>query len=323
MPNGWRKPMLPTLADELPVGPDWRYEIKYDGYRAILYASEAGLQLISRNLNPLAAEFPEVIAGINALKPKLSPFMPVVIDGELCVLTTEKKADFAAIQTRGRLKASDRIRQAAEQLPAHFLAFDLLQCNGAELANQPYAERKRSLAELMLALDRPLHVDSASPVPLQYIPSQQDPEAIVTEMKQAGCEGIVAKKLMGRWLAGARTREWIKVKNWKEANVILTAYEKTNGFFRVAVSQAGKLIDVGVVSHGFQPEERQALIEVVKRNKAGETPERIAIAPGLCLQVKFLELYKATLRQPRFDRFRFDLKWEECTWEQLLRSDSK
>jgi bifunctional non-homologous end joining protein LigD len=107
------------------------------------------------------------------------------------------------------------------------------------------------------------------------------------------------------------------VKNWKEGSFFVTAYEKKNGFFHVGVLREGEIFSIGLVSHGFSSEEREALIQVIKANQSNETSEFVYVEPSICVDLLFLELYKEQIRQPSFKRFRFDLRSDECTWEKL------
>lgn len=316
----WLKPMLPTLVPELPEGKDWVYEIKYDGYRSILYWSKDGMDMVSRNLKSFNATFPELKEGLLELNEKISPYLPLVFDGEICVLQSQGKASFEMIQQRGRLKSIKKIEEAARNSPVHYLAFDLLQVKGMDVNSHPYLERKQKLKEILKAVEIPNEIHKEPYYPLHYISFKDDPSSIRNEVKKWQSEGVVAKNATSRWLPGTRTKEWQKIKNWKVGTFILSAYEKENGYFHVAVTDDGKFIPMGLFSHGLEGEKREALIQILKQNKVEETKEWIRIKPGICIDLQFLELYKMQIRQPRFVQFRFDKHWEECTWQAVQKS---
>src|SRR5437868_4153492 len=95
------KPMLPSLTFDLPVLTDWYYEVKYDGFRAILDWNIQGIELTSRNGKPLLPQFPEIKDFLFSYAEQFKPFFPIRLDGELVFLENPYKANFSAIQVRG------------------------------------------------------------------------------------------------------------------------------------------------------------------------------------------------------------------------------
>lgn len=314
------RPMLPSLVFSLPKGNAWHYEVKYDGYRTALHFTNDGIDLISRNLHSFNACFPDIIRSLRPLRARLRSLLPIVLDGELCILASDHRADFEIMQTRGRLKDERKISMWAEAHPADFLAFDLLEWAGENFRNQPYSARKRQLRKLFLTLDLPLRVDLQSGVPFHYVPCHSDGEHLWDSVKTWNSEGMVAKKADSPWIPGKRTESWLKIKNWKTATFFLTAYDKENGYFHVAVLREGTPYEMGVFSHGLQGNERSALVEIIQKNRVSETADFIAIQPSICVELQFIDLYKEGLRQVRFQQFRFDKHWEDCTWEAVLKS---
>jgi ATP-dependent DNA ligase len=78
---------------------------------------------------------------------------------------------------------------------------------------------------------------------------------------------------------------------------------------------------IGLFAHGITGQEKEALIQIVKNNKSSQQGSFIAIDPSICVELSYLELYKEQLRQPRFLRFRFDVNWEDCTWQSLQKNN--
>ncbi|KKI93948.1 ATP-dependent DNA ligase [Bacillus sp. SA1-12] len=312
------KPMLPTLHSEIPEGADWVYETKYDGFRALLHLSKQSIELISRNEKSLNVTFPEIIEEIRELQQKLEPFLPLVLDGEIVYLTSKHFSYFEQLQIRGRLKNKEKIKEASNEFPCKYLAFDLLEINGKQLFADPLRMRKEQLQKLFQAIQLQITVDHKLPNLLQYVPYNTHYTKLWEEMKLEDGEGIIAKQLKSKWEAGTRTKQWLKIKNYKYACFFITGYDKKNGYFHVGVFKGEDIIQAGVFSHGISSEEREALIKIIKDNKFSETPSFVEITPSIVVEIQFLSLYKGQLREPSFLSFRFDIEFEECTWDQLL-----
>lgn len=311
------KPMLPTLSTEVPKGFEWVYETKYDGFRAILTIKENSIDLISRNGKDLNQTFPEIIAFIEHVKTLVSTFLPLTLDGEVSCLKSQHFASFEQIQIRGRLKNTAKIAQASLELPCHFLAFDLLMIKGEPLVNQPLKDRKQQLQTLFSHAKLPTSVDHHNADLIQYVPYETDYSKLWEMIKLGDGEGVIAKHLQSKWEAGSRTKQWLKIKNYKQTIFFITGYDKVNGYFHIGVLKNKQVLSVGVFSHGISSEEREALLTTIKQNMRAESSQMFEMNPAICIEIQFLSLYKGQLREPSFFAFRFDKHWEECTWEQL------
>ncbi|WP_342773866.1 non-homologous end-joining DNA ligase [Pseudalkalibacillus caeni] len=303
------KPMLPTLVFDKPEGKNWVYEIKLDGYRAMVYWTETDLQVISRNLKPLTDQFPEVVEALQRFSEIVKQDLPIILDGELCILLSKQKADFEKLQMRGRLRNKDKIQISARKTPAVFCSFDMLMVKGEFITNKLYRERKERLKCFFEQLSFCRGIE--------YVPFEEDWKKIWTKVKKTNGEGVIAKKTTSKWVAGKRTNSWLKIKNWKTGSFFLTAYDTENGYFYVGVMRNGQIYEVGLFSHGISGDEKEALVMVIKKNSTSMKDNLILIKPGIVIDLSYLELYKDQLRQPRFNSFRFDLSWEDCTWEAL------
>lgn len=135
--------MLPTLKSIAPLTSDWLFEIKYDGFRAILDWDHNTIHLWSRNEKDLLPQFPEIKEYLLSIYDQFKDVLPLIFDGELVVLENEGKANFGELQKRGRMKSLDRIQQVAYKRPCTYLVFDLLTINGNTLIDQSYLERKK------------------------------------------------------------------------------------------------------------------------------------------------------------------------------------
>ncbi|MCA1031240.1 DNA ligase D [Bacillus timonensis] len=312
--------MLPTLIHTPPQGEDWVYEIKYDGFRAILYLEKDSVNIISRNGNLLNDQFPEVISFCKQRMTVYAKELPLTLDGELCILESSVKANFEQIQLRGRLKDNHKIEEYVKRLPATFLAFDLLELKGKKYTNEPYTSRKQQLKALFEDMQLSTDVQSHSDQRLQYVEYKENYDLIWKSVLENDSEGVIAKKSTSKWENGKRTSQWYKIKNLKKGAFFVTKYDKKNGFFHVAVYRDGANFEIGLFSHGLQPVERDALIGVIRNNAENEDAAFIYVTPGICVELFFLELYKDQLRQPSFSAFLLDMNWKDCTWEKLIQS---
>ena len=131
------QPQLARSKPELPVGEQWSYEPKYDGFRAIVFVEGEPRMIQSRSGKPLGRYFPEL----------RFPEGRYVVDGEIVIDDPEGGQDFDALQNRIH-PAKSRIDMLAEQTPAHFVAFDLLACGDESWLEKPFSERRAKLEAL-------------------------------------------------------------------------------------------------------------------------------------------------------------------------------
>nr|WP_196220082.1 hypothetical protein [Terrilactibacillus tamarindi] len=101
--------MLPTLHHIIPTGSDWIYEPKYDGYRMqVIWQSENNIHFFSRRLREITDQFPDIVIHFKNSSQHFLPFLPLILDGECCILSKAYKADFSLIQTRGKAKKKEQ-----------------------------------------------------------------------------------------------------------------------------------------------------------------------------------------------------------------------
>jgi len=312
------KPMLPTLHQEIPTGSDWVYETKYDGFRAILTIQESSISLMSRNEKPLHNQFPEIINEATNIREQLHPFLPITFDGEIVFLTSKHFSNFEQLQIRGRLKSSEKIKEAQAKFQCKYAAFDLLELNGQPISNETYIERKEKLKNILQMFHAPMETDPTSTHLIQYVPFTESYQQLWEEIRLEDGEGIIAKHKNSKWESGARTKQWLKIKNYKQASFFITGYDKENGYFHVGVYKNEQIYQAGAFSHGMTSEERDSLIQIMKQNKQNESASFIKMDPAIVVDLQFISLYKGQLREPSFVSFRFDHTVEECTWDQLI-----
>lgn len=315
------KPMLPTLTFDVPKEKDWVYETKYDGFRAMILIDYNGMKMVSRNNRSLIEQFPEATIFFETIKEKLKPYFPLILDGELAILDNPYKSNFSKMQTRGRLRSEQRIQKECLKNKAYFLAFDLLKMSGKDLTSIAFLERKRELMNLFEKMDWPLVPTPHHPSFLQFIPYEQEFEKLWKNVTRYDGEGIIAKKLTSKWEEGKRTALWLKFKNWKTVHCFITAFEKENGFFHVAVNKDNQIHPIGIFKNGMKQEETKALIQIMKTNAKEENAQFIYVDPSICVALFYLEFYEDGLREPYFSQFLLNKRPVDCTYNMMMDSN--
>ena len=260
------EPMLAKLADELPSG-ELLYEPKWDGFRAIVFRSDADVFIQSRDLRPLDRYFPEVHGLLMAQLPPGS-----VLDGEI-VIASERGLDFDALQMRLHPAAS-RVAKLAKETPASFVAFDLLADGGRDWRDRPQHERRAQLERLLAQATRPLHLTPATrdqALALDWL----------TRFEGAGLDGVMAKPLDGVYQPGKRAM--IKVKHARTADCVVAGFRWYKGERNAIGSlllglydEHGALHHVGVTS-SFTLAARKAMVhelETLRSNALVDHPWR-------------------------------------------------
>ncbi|BCJ39317.1 ATP-dependent DNA ligase [Actinocatenispora thailandica] len=203
MAGGYR-PML-AVAGELPTGPGWSYEFKWDGIRAIAEISGGRLRLSARSGADITVAYPE-LAGLAAL-----PGEPV-LDGEIAVLGPAGPS-FAALAERMHVRDEHRAAALAARLPVTYLIFDLLRVDGTDLTAEPYRVRRAALHDRIADGPRWL-------VP----PVFDDGAATWAAAEENGLEGVVAKRLDSRYRPDRRSADWVKVKRVHHDDLVVGGY---------------------------------------------------------------------------------------------------
>jgi bifunctional non-homologous end joining protein LigD len=184
-----------------PDSAKWAYEVKWDGFRALVQASPAGITISSRNGYDMTSRYPE----LEGLRHAVST--PVLLDGEIVDLDADSRPDFAALWFRSRGSADPGTRLC-------FMAFDVLKLAGKVLIDRPYRERRGALDEL--SLEGPNWS-----TPEAHI---RDGAALFAATKRMGLEGVVAKRLDSRYRPGTRSKAWTKTKHFQQRTFALLGW---------------------------------------------------------------------------------------------------
>src|SRR5580765_4818620 len=193
--------MEAELVRELPRGEGWQYEPKWDGFRGVLETVGGELALWSRNARPLLRYFPELRPLGDLLPPRSA------LDGEIVILR-DGAVDFDAMQMRLH-PAESRIRKLSAEIPAQFIAFDILLWKGEAIHKLPLEKRRKEL-------ERKAKRFKLSP----YSREPKDAARWLDRLEAAGLDGVVAKKLGVPYLPGSRDGV-VKVKKYKTADCVI------------------------------------------------------------------------------------------------------
>ncbi|MBT2573634.1 DNA ligase D [Bacillus sp. ISL-51] len=310
--------MQPILTSSPPEGSEWRYEVKYDGFRCLLHVNAKEVTLTSRNGQPLTSQFPEITLFAAQCFQQMKDKLPLTLDGELVYLINPYRADFERIQIRGRLKRAEAIEKMAAERPCRFLAFDLLELAGAKFASHPYSERKQMLFHLLAEAQLPASPHHLAKEAIQYIPEHAGFDPLWNTVVRHDGEGIVAKKTNSKWIENKRSPDWQKYKHMKTAHVLLTGFNPKNGYVTASVLKDGKVIPVASVSHGMQDEEKNAVRTIMETHGKKLGTGEYTLDPSICMTVRYLTVLQDTLREVSFVSFQFGMDWTACTYKQLV-----
>jgi len=313
--------MEAELVDELPRG-EWQYEPKWDGFRGILENLGGGLRLWSRNARPLLRYFPE-LEEVGAVLPPES-----ALDGEI-VIVQKGRLDFDALQLRLH-PAESRVRKLSAEIPAGYVAFDLLVWKDEPVHELPLEKRRREL-------ERRAGRFQLSPVSRDHAQANE----WLGRLDQAGLDGVVAKRLGLPYLPGSRDGV-VKVKPYRTADCVIVGFrwsEKADGRISTLLlglyGEDGELDFVGHCS-GFPAPVRRELEETLPKLRApgsitgdrvpggqsrwsrGKELEWNPVEPTLVCEVRYDKLERNRFRHgTRFLRFRPDKDPQDCTWREV------
>ncbi|HEY4911655.1 MAG TPA: ATP-dependent DNA ligase, partial [Methylomirabilota bacterium] len=250
-------PMEARLVEHIPVGAEWQYEPKWDGFRCLVFKDGSAVELQSKSGQPLARYFPEVVEHVRSV-----PAGVFVLDGEI-VVPVDGQLSFDDLLQRIH-PAERRIRKLAQERPAVLIVFDMLvDPSGRSLVDRPLRERRR-------ALEAFAREKLAAVKDVQVSPETTDVKVARGWLRMAGgsLDGIVAKRVDFEYRSGDRTGMQ-KVKRQRTADCVVGGFRyATKG--RVIGSLLLGLYDAdGLLHHvgfaaGFPASTRKALLAKVR-----------------------------------------------------------
>jgi bifunctional non-homologous end joining protein LigD len=301
------EPMLARSASTPPDSPDYLYEVKWDGIRAMISLDEGDIRIHGRNRLDLTKQFPEL------LRAEQLRATSALLDGEIVCLEADGKPNFKNVIHRMHQKTEAGIARARAAHPAVCYAFDCLYLDGRAIVNEPL-ERRR--AWLLDAVKR----DSA------YRVSEvvEEGRAFFDAVKQLGLEGIMAKQRNSTYLPGKRSEAWLKIKSRQTMECAIVGYAPGKGdrgtsfgALHLARVNGDQLEYLGKVGTGFDDHSLRTVsaelhkLKTIKRpvkEKPLDDARSMWVQPTLMCEVQFASLTKdGMLREPVFVRLRPDL----------------
>jgi bifunctional non-homologous end joining protein LigD len=208
--DGGMKPMLATVADGIPAGPEWVHEVKWDGMRILADVSAAGLRLTSRNGNDVTRSFPE-------LGDLPDAYEDLLLDGEVVALDGGRPS-FRALAERMHVTDQRKAERLATTRPVTFMIFDLVRLFGSDLTAQPWSARRELLERLDL---QGRH--------WQVPPVYDDGQELWEATRDNGLEGIVSKRRSSTYVAGRRSPDWRKKSHRQSISAVVGGWRPETG----------------------------------------------------------------------------------------------
>jgi ATP-dependent DNA ligase len=308
------KPQLALSRKELPVGEDYIYEVKLDGFRCLAFVDGEEIFLQSRNGKPLGRYFPEL----------LLPAGRYVLDGEIVVRGEDGREDFDALGQRIH-PAVSRIERLAAETPAVYVAFDLLAHEHDSLLELPFTQRRA-------ALDQLLGAEAFARAPVELMATVESPEEARKWLEHA--EGAIAKERSAPYRPGER-KGMAKVKRVRTIDAVVTGWRPgkepdTVGALILALYDGPQLRVVGHCS-GLSAAEKRRLVGFLapyesgergsadpSRWSAGKDLEWVALRPELVVEIDFDHVSAGRIRHgSKLRRWREDKPASECVFSQL------
>ena len=298
---------LCTLTDDIPVGSDWLFEMKFDGYRAQVAISGSEVVVYTRNGHDWTRQFKVILPPLQALTKGSA-----LIDGEIVAIDSQGRTNFSMLKTG-----------IAAGMPLKFYAFDLLELNGDDLSNRPLLQRKEQLESLLGTRDPG---DS-----LQFSGHIVDHgKKVFDAMCEGGHEGVIAKRADSRYI-GDRTASWLKIKCTKRQEFVVGGYRPSDtgrgmASLILGTYENGKLIYRGRVGTGFTQAMRDTILAQLEKRRLDKpafasVPRDIArrarwVKPELVAEVTYAEVTPdGSLRHPSFKGMREDKRADQVVME--------
>lgn len=327
--------MLAKAAPEIPAGPDWLYEPKWDGFRALVFRTGDSVYLQSRDLKPLARYFPDLEAILPAALGQ-----DMVLDGEV-VIAGPKGLEFDSLQMRIH-PAESRVRMLAEQTPASFVAFDLLALSDEDLRGLPFEQRRKRLEQVLADVSAPVYLTPCTD-------DSAEAKDWFDRFEGAGLDGVIAKPRKDAYQPGKRG--WLKIKHLRTVDCVIGGFRWNRGEEGKSVGSLllGLFDDSGVLHHvghtsSFKAAEKRELVDFLKpyidadgeagfgQGRTPGEPSRwtgdrdmtwVRLKPELVCEVTFDYLQGAAGPGARFrhaatfQRWRTDKPLADCTFDQI------
>jgi len=232
------EPALALLSNRVPTGPDWQYEVKWDGYRLAIHVELNGVRIITRGGHDWTVRFAAIASAARDFWPRT-----MILDGEAVVLDEQGRSDFSALQKA--LGGRGGKRTAIEAI---FYAFDLLYLDGHDLTRMDQSERREMLRDLLGDYEGAIKFSESV---------EADGEQLLKSACELGLEGIIAKHNDRPYRSG-RTGDWVKIKCIQSDSFFIVGYEPSTAIpgaiarLLLARKEGASYVFVGSVGTGFK-----------------------------------------------------------------------
>ena len=288
----------PMLLDEVSKpfnDPDYLFEMKLDGMRALIYVDPKKVRIINRRLNVLNDTYPELQTLKYLVKTKC------IFDGEIISMVNGFPS-FNKLQERILLKNPHKIKYMQENFPVTFVAFDIIY-EGKDLTNLPLLQRKKILNK---------YLDTTYFVKTTYI--KEKGISFYEEIKKLNLEGIIAKKINSKYYINTRSKEWLKIKNWYDEEFWICGYNEDSPYVAsllLGYEDNKELKYAAKVIIGKNKAEYKIIKKCQTSKKSPlidyDKSEFTFLKPTLKCTVEYLEKTKHNhLRQPVYKGIRYD-----------------
>ena len=322
--SGAKKAPMPQMPKGVPVtlaqvregpfsDPNWLFEIKWDGVRALAQIHKGQTTLWARSGRDVTREYPEFTDLATHFR-----VADAIVDGEIVTLDENGRSDFQKLQNR--LGVQSPSQNLMRSIPVHYYFFDLPYADGFDLRESPLLERKEMLKRLLRSSDTLHYSDHVL----------EKGEDLFRAAREKGLEGIVAKLIESPY-SGTRTSAWLKIKIVRELDAVVAGYtaprgsRKCFGALVMGLYKRKELKFIGSVGTGFNEETQKTIFDQLQslrtsRSPFRETPTlREAVEwtkPELVARVKYANWTEDShLRAPVFLSLRKDRTPRECTFE--------
>jgi bifunctional non-homologous end joining protein LigD len=317
-------PMLATSISEPFDGPDWLFEIKWDGYRAVAFIEKEKVRLVSRNQNELTHRYPELKDLAKSVQAKTA-----ILDGEVVALDEQGRPSFSLMQQRTGFHPGGRRGVANAGVPVLYYAFDLLYLDGYDWRKLPLEERKKKLASILTTGDS-----------LRYSDHYENQGKALFEMaREKDLEGILAKRRDSTYQE-RRSSDWLKIKIRHRIECVIGGYTQPEGsrahFGSIVLGlydKQDRLIHVGQAGSGFNQKSLGEIWKMLQKRETKQKPfygevealRKVTwVKPELVAEIEYAEWTEGAsggsgpkLRAPVFLGLRDDKAPKECHLDEL------
>lgn len=309
-------PFEPILSDELPAGPQWVGQVKWDGVRMLTYYDGIEVKLFNRKLNERTFHYPE----LTTISEYCSAHS-VILDGEIIALKNGKPSFYEVMKRDGITKISN-INAARKVTPVTYMIFDLLYLNDRWVTGRALSERQKMLTEIISPREY-----------AQLVENFADLQALYEVMQAQQMEGVVCKDITSKYLVQGKDGRWVKKKVYRDLiavvggvtfrdsiinSLLLGLFDGQGQLWYIGHAGTGRLSqqDWQDLTYHIGPLLQPAMPFI---NKPARIKGASWLKPEITVKVKFSEWIAGhTLRQPSIQAFVEALP-EQCTFAQAAK----